>query len=203
MRKSILAITACFLYSALSSQNLVFVENKGQWNTRVKFKTVIGAGAVFLQENGYRVLLNNPEEVTSISNYLSAHKKDNTGLRNLVLHSHAYEVAFQGAATNPEIVSEGEAETYNNYFVGNDPSKWASHCRIFKVITYKNVYPRIDVRYYTQNDHLKYDFVVHPGADIRKIRLRVDGANELNLRNGDLLIKTSVADRHANTRRGR
>ncbi|HYK44788.1 MAG TPA: hypothetical protein VEV83_06460, partial [Parafilimonas sp.] len=194
MRKFILPIAACFVCSAISSQDLQFVENKGQWDQQVKFKTLIGAGAVFLQQNGYRVILNNPKELVAISNYLSGHTTGKAEVNKLILHSHAYQVAFLGAAANPDIVTEGELETYNNYFVGSDPSKWTNHCRIFNVITYKNVYPGIDVRYYTQNHHLEYDFVVHPGADIRKIRMRVDGVDELNLSNGDLVVKTSVGE---------
>ena len=36
---------------------------------------------------------------------------------------------------------------------------------IFQGVTYKNIYPGIDLRYYTDNGNLKYDLIIHPGAD--------------------------------------
>jgi hypothetical protein len=56
------------------------------------------------------------------------------------------------------------------------------------------VYPGIDVRYYTDKGSLKYDFIVHPGADPSDIVLRYSGADKLSLRNKELVISTSVGD---------
>ena len=71
-----------------------------------------------------------------------------------------------------QVVPEKIIQTYNNYFIGDDPSKWAGQCRIYQAITLKNVYPNVDVRYYTDNGILKYDIVAKPGADISKIALK-------------------------------
>ena len=38
-------------------------------------------------------------------------------------------------------------------------------------VTVKNVYPNVDVRYYTDNGTMKYDIIVKPGADISKIAI--------------------------------
>ena len=81
---------------------------------------------------------------------------------------------------------------YNNYFIGNDPAKWASDCRVFQGVTYKNIYPNIDVRYYTNNGQLKYDIIVHPGGDLSRVRMNYAGADGLSLHKGKLSIKTSV-----------
>jgi len=64
-------------------------------------------------------------------------------------------VLFDGAAKNAKIIPEKAQNTYNNYFIGNDSSKWAQHCRIFYAVTYKNIYPNIDARYYTDNGKSK------------------------------------------------
>ena len=35
-------------------------------------------------------------------------------------------------------------------------------CRIYQAITLKDVYPNVDVRYYTDNGMLKYDIIANP-----------------------------------------
>ena len=84
--------------------------------------------------------------------------KNNITTPELILHSHAFEVKFLNGNPNPERVAENEENTYNNYFIGKDPEKWGSHCNIYNAVTYKNIYPNIDVRYYTGTTGLKYDF---------------------------------------------
>ena len=93
-----------------------------------------------------------------------------------------------------QIIPDKIIPTYNNYFIGNDPSKWASECHIYQAITLKNVYPDVDVRYYTDNGTLKYDIIAKPGADISKIALKYEGAEKLQLKNKELIISTSVGE---------
>ena len=111
-----------------------------------------------------------------------------------ILHSFAYNVTFLGAAADPERAPDKPLPTYNNYYIGNDQTKWAADCKIYTAVTYKNVYPNIDVRYYSNNDQLKYDFIVHPGGNPNAIALRYDGALSLDIKNKDLVIGTSVGD---------
>jgi len=46
---------------------LEFVENKGQWDARVKFRGAIGQGnSFYLEQNGFKVLLNNPADIQAL-----------------------------------------------------------------------------------------------------------------------------------------
>ena len=108
------------------------------------------------------------------------------------MHSHIYRVSFQNANENTELIPEKPIETYNNYFIGSDSSKWASNCRIFQAMTYKNIYPNIDLNYYAENGALKYNLIVHPGGDPDNIALRYDGVDQLVAKNKQLQIKTSL-----------
>ena len=184
----------------LSQSHLVFaqmefVENKGQWNNQIKFKGEFKTGAFFLQNNGFTVVLNRAEDVQK-----KAILKHGAHLSKINLnpsdsfHSHAYKVNFVGANPNPEIVPEKMEATYSNYFIGNDKSKWAGNCRSFTSITYKNIYPNIDIRYYSTFDKLKYDFIVYPGGDPNKIIMRYNGVEKLNLKDAELVVSTSVGD---------
>jgi gliding motility-associated-like protein len=58
----------------------------------------------------------------------------------------------------------------------------------------QNVYPGIDVRYFTDNGFLKYDIIVRPGGDVSKIALQYSGVDQLQTKNKELLIGTSIGD---------
>ena len=94
------------------------------------------------------------------------------------MHSHLYQVEFLNSSEQVEITGDKTLDTYNNYFIGNDSSKWRSNCKIYQAIVYKNIYPNIDLRYYTDNEQLKYDLVVHPGGNPDNIVLKYKGARQ-------------------------
>ena len=117
----------------------------------------------------------------------------NSGI-NILMHSHFYQVEFLNSSNDVEIKGDKALVTYNNYFIGNDPGKWKSNCKIYQAIVYKNIYPNIDLRYYTENDQLKYDLVVHPGGNPDNIVLKYSGADKLIIKSGQITIHTSVGD---------
>src|SRR6185503_6562200 len=95
---------------------------------------------------------------------------------DVLIHSHAYRVTFMGANENPTIIPDKPVPGYNNYFIGNDPSKWANHCVAYQGVTYKDIYPNIDLRYYTNEGQLKYEIIVHPGGNASQIAMQYEGA---------------------------
>ncbi len=112
----------------------------------------------------------------------------------LVMHSHLYEIEFLNSSEEVEIKGDKALDTYNNYFIGNDASKWRSNCKVYQAVVYKNIYPNIDLRYYTENDQLKYDLVVHPGGNPDNIVMKYKGADKLLVSKGQITIHTSVGD---------
>ena len=181
----------CFLAFSASAQ-VEFIQNKGQWNGKVNYRGDFSTGSFFLENKGFTVLLHKPEELQKLAEYTHGHasKKGET----FTFHSFAYNVSFLGAASNPERMPEKSAGTYNNYYLGNDPSKWAADCKLYYSVTYKNVYPNIDVHYYSSGEQLKYDFIVHPGGNPNAIALRYDGPVSLTVKNKDLIIGTPAGD---------
>jgi gliding motility-associated-like protein len=212
---SVLSLSAQSGYS-----NLEFVENRGQWDTAIKFQAEINAGTFFLRNGGYSVMLHDTSDMKRIYNLLhsgsatgtgtgkgagvtvSSTTKDHTpgdgggsggtGHPDYMLHSHLYHVSFEHANPHPEIVPEKGLTSYNNYLVG-DRKHWVSKARLYLGVTYKDVYNGIDVHYYTNEGVLKYDIIVHPGADPAQIVLKYVGADQLSIKKGQLLVKTSVS----------
>lgn len=199
IRYRYITLLLLILSTAVKAQfgNIEFIENKGQWDNRVKFRSEVPAGSFFIRSGGFTVLQHNQQELTQLQEIAKGHQftgSDNKKSSPFILHSHAYTVDFAGASGNIEMIPDKPLSYYNNYFLGNDPSKWAGNCKIYQGITAKNVYPGIDVRYYTDKGSMKYDIIVKPGADIGKIALRYAGADKLELRDKQLIIKTSVGD---------
>lgn len=221
MRKNVISTSNIFLFFLLllsaqlifAQQSVEFTENKGQWDNTVLFKGEINSGAFFLQKNGFTVLMHNSDDLRQVMDNghdhgsqasadnvsgRKAYPRPGTGGENnsekITLRSHAYNMSFVASNPNPEIITEKVILSHENYFLGNDPSKWASNCKIYQAITYKNMYPGIDVRYYAQGEQLKYDIIVNPGADPSKIVMKYEGADKLQIKNQELVIKTSVGD---------
>ena len=68
-----------------------------------------------------------------------------------------------------------ELPWHNNYFLGNDSTKWAPNCRNYTNIVYRDVWEGIDIEWYEENGKLEFDFVVQPGADPSQIRMSCEG----------------------------
>ncbi len=188
-----LLLIAGLLAPLHSVAQMEFVENKGQWHSNVDFRGDFKTGSFFLEPKGFTVLMHNADEIKNLGEIIHGHSNGPNMLKEqVVLNSHAYKVKFLGS-TNAKAQPDKPLPTYNNYFLGADPAKWAENCRIFTAVTYKNIYPNIDLRYYSTTDHLKYDFIIHPGGNPSMIALQYDGA-QVSVKNKELIITTPVGE---------
>ena len=95
---------------------------------------------------------------------------------------------FVGA--NSEVATSGTEALpgKSNYVLGNDPRKWHSGIPQFAGVRYASVYPGIDLVFYGNQGRLEYDFKVAPGADPQQAELQFEGASQLALSGGDLIL---------------
>jgi hypothetical protein len=84
-----------------------------------------------------------------------------------------------GANRKPVITQEDELPAKSNYFIGNDPTKWRTNISNYGRVRYGEIYPGIDLVYYGNQGQLEHDFVVAPGADPSRIKLRLRGVHGL------------------------
>ncbi len=191
---SVITITTFFIVQRSKAQT-DFVENKGQWDSRVQFRGDFSIGSFFLENQGFTVLIHNTDDLNKLSDQLHGHNPLNpsNGLP-ITLRSHAYKVKFLGAASWVQNIPDKIQSYANNYFSGSDQSKWAAQCKIAQAVTYQNVYPNIDVRYYSNAGKLKYDIIVHPGGNIEAIAMKYTGVDKIQVKNKELMINTSVGD---------
>ncbi len=88
----------------------------------------------------------------------------------------------------PEVPLAG----YSNYYTPNS-TNGALEVKSYQGITYQNIYNGIDLKWYQKNGHLKYDYIVAPGANYKNIQLEYNGAQKINInKTGELVITTPL-----------
>ena len=86
-----------------------------------------------------------------------------------------------------------ELDSKINYLIGNNPADWQIGVRTYAKVKYENLYTGIDLVFYGTPEHIEYDFVVHSGADVARIKfsLRSEGTVAIE-ENGDLALATKA-----------
>jgi gliding motility-associated-like protein len=170
---------------ALAQGQAEFVQNKGQWPMQASAGCVLPNGFLWLENNGFTYQLVDP----------AAHRAlhPSRESRPDQLRTHAFKTHFSGALV-PTVLPLKQRTPYYNYYIGSDPSQWANHCLSFEQIKYQNLYPQTDLLVYSASGSIKYDFILHPGADFQNIAVAYEGVDALSLRNDQVVIHTSVGD---------
>ncbi|MCK5561498.1 MAG: SBBP repeat-containing protein, partial [Thermoplasmata archaeon] len=169
-----------------------FTENRGQLgNDSVRYY-IQGQGVWFL-DNGVVFEIQEPLEQTEVQRdpFDRFHHEFEPEMpesrKSVVL-----KLNFEGC-NEVEPKGVGLLPHKNNYFYGNDSSKWCTNVPNYHEIIYENIYNNIDLRYYSNERGLKYDFIVHPDGDPDDIKMCYEGINELLIDSkNDLLIKTPI-----------
>jgi hypothetical protein len=97
-----------------------------------------------------------------------------------------------GGSRDPQITVSEKTGGESNYLLGDQPSSWKTHIPQYGRLTYKEVYPGINLTFYGSGGRVEHDFVVQPGADYRQIKLQYEGARKLAITpDGDLQVAVS------------
>jgi hypothetical protein len=101
---------------------------------------------------------------------------------------------FPGASGSPDITGSRRHSGTANFFLGNDPAKWQEGVPTWGEVVYRDLYPGIDLRYTGTTGILKREFVVAPGIDPARIRLRYEGADRIVIDDsGALVVNTGAS----------
>jgi len=165
---------------------LYFIENKGQLDPRVAYYVQGKDKTLYFTEDGITYVL------TEKGNSLPSIRKASFGGKeeSITQRSWVVKLDFVGASVRPKGLDSKGATI--NYFKGK-PGEWRIGLKTYGSLIYEDLWPGIDLVYSGTQERLKYEFVVHPGADPRQIRLAYRGA-EVSLTDGGRLdIVTPVA----------
>jgi len=213
MKKLLFTIVACFAFFGISAQirndidkytsqkpQYGFIENKGQIhdqnykaNPDVKYLLCLGNGMnVQLKANGFSYDTYKTEvKERIIDDSFDKMRQNDKPRKDITYYFHRVDVELVGANTNPQILAEEPSADYLNYYNAVTPESGATFVRNYRKITYKNIYPGIDMVFVARqgkDNPVEYTFIVHPGADAGLIKLHYIGADNTELRDDKINI---------------
>ena len=169
-----------------SGARICFSENRGQWEPQVLFRSMMHGATLFVERDCFTFVVQH---------------RDNENLHHPPMASdgkgryrqHAYRIRFEGCTTATVEGTERD-DGVEHYYIGRDRSRWASNVGTYQSVVYRQLYPQVDMKVYAASKALKYDFIVYPGGRADAIEMRYEGTDGLRLKNGNLEVRTSVAD---------
>lgn len=181
-------------FSLYAQGKIDFEQNYSQYPSQVRYKVGIGGGlTLFMEQNRFTYVKYDPAQLEQI--HQNSHQAENGNTRKEgIVDLHAFHMNFVGANTNALVSAAGPRAYYTNYFLGNDPAKWAVNVPSYSEVFYTGIYPGINISAYSVNDQFKYDFIVAPNADPSQIKMNFDHTNGLMIQNNMLIIKLSTGD---------
>ncbi len=199
-----LLIGSLFILIALNSKALdkdtltftkaVFVENKNQWPEQVFFKADISTGNLWIERDGLTFDIQDPEDLQAIADYKSqAGTNAEKGIPFPTdVKRHIYKISFVNSNPDVKTITYNPLKSYDNYFIGNDKTRWASNVHKYESVAYSQLYEGINLKLYQKDGFLKWDFIISPQANPSQIVLKYEHVDKLSLSGGRLIIKTSV-----------
>ncbi|MBI2272091.1 MAG: PKD domain-containing protein, partial [Bacteroidetes bacterium] len=171
---------------SLANRSVGFRKNMGQWNKDLLYRGQSDFGAVHFLKDGMKFIINREAENKQPEKHSLA-KFGPGSIEYLV-----WSMGFKGMNNDVQIISEQMHESKTNYLVGDDFSKHTLNAPDYEILTYKNLYDKVDLRYYRSDKKLKYDFVIDHKGDVDNIQLSFSGIRSLKIsENGNLKIETA------------
>ena len=164
-----------------NDKTMPFNENLGQVintdllpETNVKFYTTNQVPNTFFQKTSLSFLFSKMDSITN--NIDTLHRIDlNFEKSNELTKTYPYE----------------QLNAFQNYYSGYQDGD-ITNVRGFQRLLTPNIYPNIDLHYYTNKDGLKYYFVVKPGANPSLIKHLFNGATSSGINNNQLEVNSSI-----------
>ncbi len=194
-----------------SQSDFYFYENKGQivdqegkLNPKVKYLFNSGGLNVQIKKEGFSYDVYEVEKTkkkkSKVENSLTVIDRKPKDDFDYKFKFHRVDIDFLDANKNPEIIAEGKSTDYENYY--NIPGKPEGITEVhrYEKITYKNIYPKVDLVFFKPNDTTKtieYNFIVNPGGRISDIKMKFKGA-KTKLKDGKLSMNLRFGEMQEN-----
>lgn len=166
----------CLLITASSvfgQQDRIWMHpNRGQWHENIRYKVELNCGDMYLENQGFTYAFNNAGEV-------SHRGHEGKGSEPFQIEGYAIRSVFIGSNASAAKEEMDLSESYRNYFLGNDQSKWTSKIYSAGKVTYRDFYPSIDMEVTGGYTNLEYSFIIAPGKDASQIKMKIEGAEKV------------------------
>ena len=181
------------LFAQEKNKSIGFAENKGQIvdqkgkpNPNVKFLLNSRGLNVQLRKNGFSYDVYENRKVALTEADLRKRKNlnlDETEKNKLPDYSletvnHRVDIDFEGSNAGVVLEGSGKSKDYNNYYTVKHAPEGVLMVHKFDKVTYKNLYPNVDVVFFVPVDSTKvveYNFIVRPGGKVGDIKMKFNG----------------------------
>lgn len=103
------------------------------------------------------------------------------------------DILWPGIDPNAAWLTSEPMPDHTNYYLEVCPDG-VTNVRSFGTIVRRNIYPGIDLKYYSKDGRLKYDYIVAPGTSPDVIRFEIRGADVSLLSDGSVKLRTPLGD---------
>jgi hypothetical protein len=163
---------------ALTALPTSFEANSGQFDPHIRFVSQAAARAVFLTDDEAIFAV---QRVSAKAGASHSPRKGN--LASVV------RMRFEGANRRARKIGLDPLAARINYFVGNDPHKWRTNVPAYGRVKYREVYPGIDLVYYSNQNSIEFDLIASAKARTDAVRLSFDRAAHPRIdASGDLVL---------------
>jgi hypothetical protein len=167
---------------------LAFEANHGQTNGDVRFLARGGGYTLFLTSTEAVLSMRSAEPVRPGHDGVLPPDANSFGDRRAPA---VVRMRLRDANPTPVAIASDALPGRANYFLGREATGWKTGIPTYGAVTYREVYPGVDLIFYGNQGRLEHDFVVRPGVDPDVIRMQFTGADEMRIdANGDLVLST-------------
>ena len=158
--------------SKLGQLPLSFEENRGQFDSHVKFLSR-GAGYGLYLSSGQATIVHRGK--ANVSNGGDASSLMAALGKSVVQTKSVTQLTWIGANPNAQPRGDGNQPGESNYLIGKDRDKWRRHVRHYDRVRLPELYPGIDLVYHGVQEQVELDYVVAPHADPKAIQVGISG----------------------------
>lgn len=171
------------LYSQPTNKNFGYHQNRGQIRNdtggvapSVLYYTHNQYPKIYIEKNAYNYVFNATDTVAATNDTIER-----------------IEIDFAGANSNVRPYGYNPKTYPLHYFLGHVGEPVTEISGYDRLVT-QNIYPNIDLHYYSNSKGFKYYFVVKEGADPRDIQFNINGATSTTITASNLFINGVLGD---------
>jgi hypothetical protein len=182
--------------ASMGALPLAFEANQGQTDPQVKYMARGNGYTAFLTANETVFALSSSPQASSALNakhgFGGAHQTASPRTKDRTAAIH---MQLVGGNAQPQIAAGSQLPGHSSYFIGNDRSQWHADVPQYARVSYRDVYPGVNMAFYGVQKQLEFDFILAPGASAAPIRFGISGANRVATdHSGNLVLTSSAGD---------
>ncbi len=183
----------------------VFVENNGQLDKDIRFSASTYGVDIYFSPKGVSYQHTKKawpkEEDREVLEKMNNGKIEEQDREHYGYVTESMEMEWLGANSNVNIIPEQKVSFYYTYPQGIKKLGKTIVASAYSKITYKDLYPGIDVEYILPDgengmkDGVKYSLIVHGGADVSKVKMKYKNAENISIdQQGNVIIKSAFGE---------